>query len=163
MSAILLVAASDTKELPGWEAKPEGRSLPAGRYVSVLTMNFSQTVLILADGTFECRFTGEIHQKGKGARWAKSQFAGRWGVENGRIAFRYRDRCEERTDTFFIGLWESRAAFAFSRPDDRCCAFVADLFVFQSNEPNKALEPTSTLVTGPAGAGPAPSALVAHL
>ena len=41
--------------------------------------------------------------------------------------------------------------------------FIARLAVPIPTEPNQALEPTSTLVTGPAGAGPAPSALVAHL
>jgi hypothetical protein len=36
-------------------------------------------------------------------------------------------------------------------------------FVQTKNKPNKALEPTITSVTPPAGAGVAPAALVAHL
>ena len=41
--------------------------------------------------------------------------------------------------------------------------FITRLEAPMPTEPNQAPEPTSTLVTGPAGAGPAPSALVAHL
>jgi hypothetical protein len=164
LAAIVTVeVGATTSDLPGWRAMPEQSSLPMGVYVSAMTMNFSQTVELRADGTFESQFAGETHKKQEGARWTKFSFAGKWSIDGSRIVFRYSNKGEAHIDTFSIGEWESKPAFMFSRPTDGRCPFVAELFALEAKQPNQSPEPMRMSVTPAACAPVAPATRMAHL